>query len=217
MSDIFNEVDEEVRREQLKRLWDRYGTLIVAALVLFVLGIAGWRGYEWWAARKAAETGAAFEAAITLSEQGKTADAQAAFAQIAKDGNAGYRALARFREISELAATDSKAAISAYDALSTDSSVGPVLRDLAALRAGGLQVDIAPYDQVQRRLEPLTSPTGTFRHTAREYLALSAWRAGDTAATKKWVDAILSDGETPAASRSRAEVLSALTTSDGKS
>lgn len=217
MSDIFNEVDEEVRREQLKRLWDRYGTLIVAALVLFVLGIAGWRGYEWWAARKAAETGAAFEAAITLSEQGKTADAQAAFAQIAKDGNAGYRALARFREISELAATDPKAAISAYDALSTDSSVGPVLRDLAALRAGGLQVDIAPYDQVQRRLEPLTSPTGTFRHTAREYLALSAWRAGDTAATKKWVDAILSDGETPAASRSRAEVLSALTTSDGKS
>jgi len=217
VSDIFNEVDEEVRREQLKRLWDRYGTLIVAALILFVIAIAGWRAYEWWAARKAAETGAAFEAAMVLSDQGKTAEAQAAFAKIAADGNGGYRVLARLREISELAQTDSKAAVSAYDAMSTDSSVSQVLRDLAALRAGGLQVDIAPYDQVQRRLEPLTSATGPFRHTAREYLALSAWRAGDTAATKKWVDAILSDGETPAAARSRADVLSALTASDGKS
>ena len=48
MSDIFREVDEEVRREQLKKLWDRYGNFVIAALILVVVGVAAWRGYAWW-------------------------------------------------------------------------------------------------------------------------------------------------------------------------
>ena len=67
------------------------------------LAIAAWRGYEWWEAKKAAEAGAAFEAAITLSDGGKHAEAEAAFAKIAADGTAGYRPLARIREAAELA------------------------------------------------------------------------------------------------------------------
>ena len=40
MSDIFHEVDEEVRREQLKKLWQKYGWLVIAACVLVVLAAA---------------------------------------------------------------------------------------------------------------------------------------------------------------------------------
>ena len=46
MADIFQEVDEEVRREQLKKLWERYGNLIIAACVLVVVGVGAWRGYD---------------------------------------------------------------------------------------------------------------------------------------------------------------------------
>jgi hypothetical protein len=67
VSDIFQEVDEEVRREQLKKLWDRYGNYVVVAAFLVVAAVAAWRAYSWWEAKKAAESGAAFEAAITLS------------------------------------------------------------------------------------------------------------------------------------------------------
>ena len=70
MSDIFNEVDEELRREQLKKLWDRYGILIITLAVLFVAAVGGWRGYQWWEGKKAAEAGSAFDAAVLLSEQG---------------------------------------------------------------------------------------------------------------------------------------------------
>jgi hypothetical protein len=135
VSDIFREVDEEVRREQLKKLWDRYGNFVVAALILVVVGVAAWRGYAWWEARKAAEAGAAFEAASTLAEAGKRSEAEAAFGKIAADGTSGYRHLARLRETAELAQTDPKAAIAAYDKISADGAVGPVLQDLAALRA----------------------------------------------------------------------------------
>ena len=70
MADIFREVDEEVRRERLKQLWDRYSTLIVAVAVLIIAGIGGWRGYQWWEAKKAAEAGAVFESAVTLASEG---------------------------------------------------------------------------------------------------------------------------------------------------
>ena len=58
MSDIFHEVDEEVRREQLKKLWERYQNYVVALAIAAVLGVGGWRAWDWWEAKKAAETGA---------------------------------------------------------------------------------------------------------------------------------------------------------------
>lgn len=210
MSDIFHEVDEEVRREKLKQLWERHGNLIVAFALLVVLAVGGWRGYEWWDARKAAESGTAFEAAVTLSESGKPAEAQEAFAKIAKDGTSGYRVLARFREAAELAKTDGAAAVKVYDALAADSALDRSMRDLAAVRAGLILVDSATLPELSSRLEPLTASDRPFRHTAREVLALGAWRLGDTAAAKKWFDLIAADAETPAGTRQRIEVLMTL-------
>ncbi|MGA8612126.1 MAG: tetratricopeptide repeat protein [Xanthobacteraceae bacterium] len=216
MADIFQEVDEEVRREQLKKLWDRYGTLMVAACVLVVVGVAGWRGYGYWEAKKAGETGLAFERAVTLAEAGKHQEAEAAFAKIATDGTAGYRVIARLREASELAQTDKKAAIGAYDALAADKGAGLVIQDLAAVRAGLLFVDDTPYSQMQQRLEPLTAADRTYRHSARELLAFSAWKSGDLTNARKWTDMMMADPETPSGTRSRAEVLSELIAANGK-
>ena len=212
VSDIFHEVDEEVRREQLKKLWDRYGNYAVAAAVLLVLAVAAWRAYLWWDAKKAAETGAAFEAAITLAESGKRSEAEAAFADIAGHGTSGYRHLARMREAAELAQTDPKAAIAAYDQIAADGSVGHVLQDLALLRAGALLIDAGSYQEAQRRLEPLAANDRTFRHTAREFLVLASWRAGDATGAKRWFDLIMTDAQTPAATRSRVEMLMAVGT-----
>lgn len=210
MSDIFREVDEEVRREKLQQLWERHSGLIIAVAALIVIAVGGWRGYEWWEAKKAAESGAAFEAAVTLADEDKHAEAQAAFAKIAADGASGYRILARFREAAELARADQAAAVKAYDGLAADSGVGRPLQDLATVRAGLLLVDTAPLADLNTRLEPLTTADRTFRHTARELLALSAWRAGDQAAAKRWFDMITADLETPAGTRQRINVLIAL-------
>ena len=182
MSDIFREVDEEIRREQLKKLWDRYGGLLIAACVLIVAAVGGWRGYEWWEAKKAAEAGAAFEAAAALAEQGKSKEAEEAFGKIAADGTASYRMLAKFREAAELAHRDPKAAVAVYDQLAADGSLGPVLQDVAALRAGMILVDSISYNEMRQRLEPLTASDRAFRHSARATLALAAWRAKDAGA-----------------------------------
>ena len=216
MTNIFHEVDEEVRREQLKKLWERHGGYLVAACIMVVIGIGAWRGYEWWQAKQAAQSGAAFEQAVTLAESGKHQEAAAAFAKLSADGTAGYRVLARLREAAELATSDRKAAVTAYDAIAADGRAGQVVQDLAAVRAGYLLVDTAPYSEILHRLEPAAAPDRAFRHSAREILALSGWKAGDMSATRRWTEVIMGDPQTPPGPRSRAEMLSELIAASAK-
>jgi hypothetical protein len=216
VADIFQEVDEEVRRERLEQLWKRYGNYIIAAALVVLACIGAWRGYIYWEERKAAEAGAAFEAASALAEEGKRVEAEKAFAKLASEGTPGYRRLARFREAGQLGVSDPKAAVAAYDALAADASLGRSMQDLAAVRAALLLVDTAPYQELRTRLEPLTAADRPFRHSARELLAVSAWRAGDSAAARQWIDAVVADPATPGSIRTRIDVLSALVPSDGK-
>ncbi len=217
VADIFNEVDEEVRRERLQKLWDRYGIYAIALAILIIAGIGAWRGYQWLQAKKAAAAGAAFESALSLSEAGKHAEAEAAFTQVAAEAPAGYRTLARLRAAAELAQVKPTDAVKAYEELAADSSLGATLQDLAAVRAGMLMVDSAPFSDMRQRLDPVSEPGRTFRHSARELLALSAWRNHDFTAARRYIDMIATDAETPAGTRARAEVLSALIAADGKS
>jgi hypothetical protein len=210
VSELFDEVDEEVRREQLKKLWDKYSIYVIGAALLIIAAVGGWRGYQYLEAKKAAEAGAAFDAAVDLSEQNKHAEAEAAFNKLATSAPSGYRMLAKLRAAAEVATRDPQAGARMYDDLAADRSMGGEQQDLARIRAAGLLLDTASYPSMLQRLEPATKPDATFRHTARELLALSAWRANDTAATRQWLDMIANDAETPSGMRSRAEALQAL-------
>jgi len=210
VADIFQEVDEDVRRERLQKLWEKYSLYIIAGAVLIVAAVGGWKAYQSYAEKQAAAAGAKFQTAIELSEQGKHAEAQAAFDKLAGEASSGYRTLARLRSAAELAQTKPDEAVKAYDALAADSSLGQTLQDLAGVRAGMLLVDSASFADLERRLAPLAEPGRAFRSTARELLALSAWRGKDLAAARKYVDMMIADGDTPPAMRQRAQILSAL-------
>jgi hypothetical protein len=210
VSELFDEVNEDVRREQLKKLWDRYSIFIVAGALLIIAAVAGWRGYEYMQAKKAAEAGQAFDKAVELSEQNKHAEAEAAFNSLAATAPYGYRMLARLRAAGEVASHDPQAAAKLYDDIAADRSIGALEQELAKVRAAALLLQTSSYPNMVARLEPAAAPGATFRHTARELLALSAWRANDTMAARKWLDMIANDGETPPGLRSRAEALQAL-------
>jgi hypothetical protein len=210
VSELFNEVDEDVRREQLKKLWDKYSIYIVACALLIIAAVGGWRGYQYVEAKKAAEAGVAFDKAVELSEANKHSEAEAAFNSLAATAPSGYRLLARLRAAGEVASHDPKAAAKLYDDIAADRSVGALNQELARVRGAGLLLETSTYSDMLARLEPAAAPGASFRHSARELLALSAWRANDTTAARKWLDMIANDGETPPGLRSRAEALQAL-------
>ena len=210
MSEIFDEVDEEVRREQLKKLWDKYSVYIIGLAFLIVAAVGGWRGYQYLEAKKAAEAGDAFNKAIELSEQNKHTEAEAAFAELAANAPFGYRVLARIRQAAEVAARDPNAGTKMFDDLAADRSIGTEQQELARIRAAGLLVDTASYSDMLQRLQSETGAGATFRNDARELLALSALRVNDTVAARQWLDQIALDPGTPPTLRSRAEALQAL-------
>jgi hypothetical protein len=210
VSELFDEVDEEVRREQLQKLWQKYSLHIIAAALLVIAAVGGWRGYQYLEEKKAAEAGDAFNKAVELSVQGKHAEAEAAFNDLAAKAPAGYRMLARFRAAAEVASRDPQAAAKMFDDLAADSSIGTEQQSLARIRAATLLVDSATYADMKRRLEGDAAAGQTFRHAARELLALSAFRANDPTATRQWLDQLELDAETPPSMRSRAEALQAL-------
>ena len=217
MADIFQEVDEEVRREQLKKLWDRYGIYLIAACVLVVVGVGAWRGYEWWQAKQGGGIRRGVRAGGRLAEAGKTPGRRSRLRQ------ARHR---RHRRLSRAGASArsgrtwrrpiATAAVKAYDEIAADRSAGQVIAGSGRGAGRVLLVDHAPYSEMRTRLEPLTGADRTFRHSAREMLALSAWKAGDVAAARQWTDMIVTDPQTPAGARSRAEVLSELIAASGK-
>ena len=213
MSDIFKEVDEDLRHEHLKKLWDRFGPYVIGLAILIVVATAGYRGWIYWQDQQAQATGDRFLSALQQANQGKTEEAITAFKAIEANGSGSYPILAGFRVASEMAATGkTQEAIAEYDAIAARSGLSDSLKSLARLRAAALLVDSAPLADLEKRLNDLAATGNVWRHNARELLGLDAWRVGDYQAARKYFDEISNDQGTPSDLRQRAQVMLSLIT-----
>jgi len=205
---LFREVDEEVRQEQFKKLWARYGNAIIALGVLVILGVAGMEGWKYWQLKQSEGAGDQFFAAAQLAASGKAADAVKDFDAIEKTG---FADLGRLRAAAQLAA-EGKAddAVKAYDAVAADGKVDQTLRDLARIRAAAVMADTAAFADVEARLKDFTTAESPWRHIAREILASVQFRLKDYAGANKQVMDILADQDTPPPLRQRAETMAQL-------
>ncbi len=213
MTDVFREVDEEVRRDQLTAFLRRYGAAFMALAVLIIAGVGGW---VWWRKHQAevrSQHGVELSRALTLAQAGDTKASAAAAAELAaKATDDGYGLLARFVEAAALAdAGDRDAALKRLDAISGDRSVDPLFRDLAALRGAYLRVDDEAAPAFAQRIAPLLVDGGAWRFSALELSALSSLRAGDKDAARAALKKITDDAAAPSGLRGRAaELLSSL-------
>ncbi len=213
MTDIFREVEEDIRQTQLKALWDRFGILIIGLAVAIVLGTAAavyWQS-EQQARREAAAT--QFLAAEQLALDGKPADAVAEFARLAQETDIkGYALLSRMKEAATRLETGDRAgAIAAYDAIAADSSVDQLLRELASLKAALLLFDTTSADELRLRLNPLAAEDSPVRHSANEALAFLALRENSLDAARGQFQALADALDAPMGIRARAaEILKSL-------
>jgi hypothetical protein len=213
VSDVFREVDEEVRRDQLTAFMRRYGVAFLALAVLIVAGVGAW---VWWRQHQTAQRaqhGVELSKALSLAQAGDSKAAAAAAAALAGSASdEGYGLLARFVEAAALAETgDREGALKKLDALAADRSVDQMFRDLAVLRGAYLRVDQEPAPAFAQRVAPLLADGGTWRFSALELSALSSIRAGDTTAARATLKKITDDAAAPSGLRARAaELLSSL-------
>ncbi|MCQ8871360.1 tetratricopeptide repeat protein [Mesorhizobium sp. LMG17149] len=218
MSDdsFIREVNDEIRREQAQKLWDRFGPALIVVAILVVLGTAAFVGYRYWDETRANRSGDAFSQALKLANDGKNDEALTALDQLEKDGYGAYPLLARMRGATVKANKgDVPAAVKDFDEVAADTAIPQGIRDMARLRAALLLVDHGSFADVSSRVEALTSDTNTLRHTAREALGLSAWKEGKTQDALKLFDQIAADDGAPRNTRERATLMSELIRGSG--
>ena len=205
---FLREVDEAVRQERYKKLWDQYGVYALGLAALIVAGVAAYKGWAYWQERQAQAAGAKFSEALTMLDGADATRAKDVLALLAEEGPPGYRVLARF----QLAAAEAKAgdidkAVADYDALASDSSVDEILRGHATLQAAALRLDKADYAEMERRLKDLAEGNSAWRFSARELLGLSAYRLNDMREAEKQFSALVGDQGTPPNLRERADMM----------
>jgi hypothetical protein len=209
--DFFREVDEAVRQERYRKLWDQYGVHVLAAAAIAIAGVAGYKGWTFWQEKRAADAGAQFSEALRMEDGADAAKAREMLTALVEDGPQGYRVLARF----QLAAAAAKAgetdkAVAAYDTLAKDAAVDPILQDQAAVQAASLRLEKADYAEMEQRLKALAESDSAWRFSARELLGLSAYRAKNMHEAERQFSALTQDQTTPANLRERANMMLAL-------
>ncbi len=205
---LLREVDEELRREQLEKLWKRYGNWFIAFSFGIVAAVAGYKGWQYYQTKQAQAAGEAYASALDLLVTGKQEEGRLKLTALAEGSHKGAAALARLK----LAALDAKAgkikdAIALYEKVEKDESLDLPLRNAARIRHAWLIVDTADHESLKKLLGGLDVPGSPWRAAAWEILALSAWRAGDLKTARNLAEKILLDPETPPGARQRARIL----------
>lgn len=210
MSDdsLFREVDEEFRRDQALKLWQRYGNYVVGVALAVVLLVAGIKGWQYWQTYRAEAAGAAYHQAVAHFEADRTDEAQAIWADLADDGQKGYSTLARLQLAGILADRGELAeAVEAYDAVAGNSSAPREFRELASIRAGYLLAGTESPDLLKQRLALLDRPDSPWRNAIREILASAHYRTGNFVEADRLMNEILVDPEAPQAMLQRAQMM----------
>ncbi len=205
MSDsaAFHEVDEAVRKDELKEWWGRYGTWVVGAavvLVVVVAGMVGWRQYD---ASQRAAASAAYSAALAKIGQDPAA-ARAEFDKQAASAPEPYRSLAAM--IAAQLREPLEAQVTALAALAPTLSSAQ-LADLANVIAAFKSVDTPKAEEMIAKLEPLAGPDRPFRLSVRELQALVAARKGDIKRARELWTEISKDPQAPQGTAQRATAM----------
>lgn len=205
MDNFIEEVDEDLKRERYAELWRKYGTLILGAVLLVVIAVAGSMGWRQYQLNTRIETGLKYVDAVDLAVAGKTADAIAAFQALGKDGAPGYRDLARFQEAAALVRQGNEAAAAQiYDAIAKDEGSDAVFRNIALILYALNVADRAEPKGLAERLKPLTGDANPWRFSALEITALLHRRRGDVTAARSVYKKLADDERAPPRLRARA-------------
>ncbi len=196
---LLREVEEELRREQMQKLWERYNGVILAGAALIVLAVGGYKYMEGRRITDAEARGAEFSAAVQLNDSKKTDEAIAAFEKIASGGQSGFASLAKLHIAgAHLKAGKTAEAVAAFERLTNDGNADQLLKNYAQLQIASLKMADGNFSDMQNRLAPLTVESSPYKTTANELLGLAAFKAGNFEVARKHLEPLLID---PAASQ----------------
>lgn len=192
------EVDEELRRDQMAKLFEQYGTYFLAAAIAIVAAVAGFKYYQHSQATAAESAGARFVQAQKLVSEGKTDDALKAFSALSTSAPGGYPVLSEL-QVAGIDARNGRTeqALATYEKVAKSGSADPLLSGFARLQAAAMRMPVADFTEMQNRLNDLAAADNPWHANARELLALAAMKAGKLDVARTTYEQLMGDRRTP--------------------
>ena len=204
---LIREINEDLREEQMKKLWQRYGGYVVGVALLIVVIVAGYQGWKQYDISTRSSEGEQFHTALQLVRSGNDAQAMAAMRTLSEDASTGYGVLAQFQEAALLAKQgDAPGAASLYKQIARENTGNVALSGLANILGVMVEVNAGGYDRLalELRLAAIAEDSHPYRHSAWELLGVIALDAGDAAKAREAFAQLANDASAPQGLRERA-------------
>ena len=210
--DVFmREVDDALREDQFLDVWQRWGKIIVAVVLVGLASLAGWLWYAENNASVADASGEKLIVALDQVEAGRLDAGAKALAPLAADGPAGPRTAAMMMQAGILAEQGKAGeAVKLFAAVAADEKAPTPYRDLAKIREVALSFDTLPPEQVIARLKPLAVPGNAWFGSAGELVGAAYLKQNRADLAGPLFAAIAKDNDVPQSIRSRTQQLAGL-------
>lgn len=187
-SEILREVEEDLRQEELKKLWKKISPFFTTAVVAALIGTGGYEYRQHLIRQQSALESEQLQDALADIENGKTDTALTALKSLRDSSSLGYKWLAALQYADVLAAENRPdEAVKALDYIAKDKTAPQSLRSLATLNGVSLSIDAGKpdYAALKSKLAPMIEANNVWTADALELDALIALRQGDAARAKE--------------------------------
>jgi hypothetical protein len=202
VTDIFSEVEEDVRKERWAEVWKHYGVYVFAGAIVVIGSVAGWQLWQNYQQAQAETTSTAFSTALASFDAGNFAEAETQFAALRAEAPAGYATISELQLATAQLAQGKRA-----DAIATlrtaIESEDPILSSAARLQLAWLLAEDAPRAEVEELLAPLRGAQSPWRFPALEISAYLDYREGNLETAAASYQALAVDPGTPEGLRQR--------------
>ena len=178
MNDIITEINQELRQDRGKALWNKYGIYVIAAVIAIVVVVAGRQAYVGYETRTRTNAANAYLAAVE-------AESVAALDTIAAGEGEGYAMLAKFTQAALLAEQGDAGAEAAYMAIAGDDRLNAIYRDAALVMSAMNAAPSTSADDKLQRLVRVGNNPGPWQNMALEMMIGYALEKGDVATARK--------------------------------
>ncbi len=177
MTDIFQEVEEEVRKERYEKLWKQYGNYVIAAAAVLVLAVGGYQAWKAYDLNQRQQLSDRYQAAQALVAAGNAPQAETAFLEISKDRHDGYATLAKFHLVGAYLAQGKRdQAVALLRELTQYSDLE--IANAARLRLAWTEADARSRAEIEAIMQPLMASDSPWRFPAAEVLAYVDLKSG---------------------------------------
>ena len=196
-AEILREVAEEMKEEQLKKLWKKIGPYVLGLIVAALLVTAGVEFYKGYQSRRSLAEAEQLQEALSLIETDDAASGAEILKTLSETSTRGYRYLAAFHYadyLTEQGPDKYEEAIHTLDKIISDNKAPQPFKNLALFDRILLQNEIGSLnaEEMEKELDKLASKSDAWAPMALEFSAELALRQGDTEKAKKHWQKILS-------------------------